>query len=395
MKKILVYVAPFLFSFSAFGADAVLAPLHLLKQVGAPVEAKNEETDLAFTHLSAKWQEKLLLANHEAGKCGGFEVIPSKPGSLSGKAVLDQLVARVKKDETSVQKAVALSPRPEITKALGELKEENVQHTVEWLSSFPSRYNRLPEPNKHVNELETRLKAMLATYPGKFTVSQIEHESTGQHSLRVHLEGSKRPQEIVVLGGHLDSINRYWGDEAPGADDNASGSADLIEALRVLITKGVPERSVEFFWYAGEESGLLGSAEIARAYKEANKDVVAVLQLDMTLFPGAGEFVVGNVSDFTSPWLRSYLVALNDTYTQARLIDDKCGYACSDHASWYRQGYPTLMPFEADMERMNHNIHTEDDVISPSSSFRHAMVFAKIALVFAMDLGNSTARAPH
>jgi leucyl aminopeptidase len=151
---------------------------------------------------------------------------------------------------------------------------------------------------------------------------------------------------------------------------------------------------VEFFWYAGEESGLLGSAEIAQSYKAENKDVVAVLQLDMTLFPGAGEFVVGNVSDFTSAWLRQYLVALNDAYLQVQLIEDKCGYACSDHASWYRQGYPTLMPFESDTSRMNRKIHTDQDVISPQSSFRHSLVFAKIALAMVMDLGNSTERQP-
>ena len=78
----------------------------------------------------------------------------------------------------------------------------------------------------------------------------------------------------------------------------------------------------------------------------------------------------------------------------ARLIADHCGYACSDHASWYRQGYPTLMPFESDTEHMNGQIHTEGDVVSSRTSFSHALAFAKIAVVMGMDLANSSEHQP-
>jgi leucyl aminopeptidase len=185
------------------------------------------------------------------------------------------------------------------------------------------------------------------------------------------------------------------GKQAPGADDNASGSANLIEALRIMLAQPQPQRSIDFFWYAGEEQGLLGSAEIAKTYKAQKADVIAVLQLDMTLYPGAGESIIGSMNDFTSAWLRDYLKAMNDTYLHAQIVDDKCGYGCSDHASWNRQGYPALMPFETTFRGMNHNIHTAKDVITPDSNFRHSMLYTKIALVMAMDLGNSDARQPY
>lgn len=181
---------------------------------------------------------------------------------------------------------------------------------------------------------------------------------------------------------------------APGADDNASGSANLIEALRILMTRPQPERTIDIFWYAAEEQGLLGSAEIAKQYKAEKKDVIAVLQLDMTLFPGSGELVIGSMTDFTSAWLRDYLKAVNETYLHARIVEDRCGYGCSDHASWSRQGYPALMPFEATFKASNKNIHTSKDIISPALSFKHSAVYSKIALVMALDLGNSTARQP-
>jgi leucyl aminopeptidase len=242
--------------------------------------------------------------------------------------------------------------------------------------------------------MQARLQALLANYPGATVVEQVSHSSTRQRSLRVRLLGRLRPSEIVVLGGHLDSVGRSFGQEqgAPGADDNASGSASLVEALRVLASKGVPERTVEFYWYAGEESGLRGSSEIAQTYKREGKDVVAVLQLDMTLFPGSGELVMANISDFTNPWLRSYLAALNEHYVSARLVESRCGYGCSDHASWHRQGFPALFPFEAEFRSSNRDIHTDRDRINSRSSFRHALAFSKVALAMAMDLGNSTAR---
>lgn len=383
---------------AAPATQAALANLSLLERAGAKVLARDESIGVGYAQLTEEMQRKIQAYSHDEGKCGGFEALPADP-LASGPTELANLSARVHRDRAERSRLFAqplsLAKRPEIVAGLADLKEDNLRQTVEWLSSYPSRYNKLSDPNQHVVALEARLKALLKNYKAPYVVEQLAHRSTKQKTVHVRLEGRVRPQEIVVLGGHLDSINMGWFDSgAPGADDNASGSANLIEALRVLSAQGQPERTVEFFWYAGEESGLLGSGEVAKLYKQQNKDVVAVLQLDMTLFPGAGEFVIGNVSDFTSPWLQQYLVALNDTYLQAKVIPDECGYACSDHASWYRQGYPTLMPFEADTERMNPKIHSNGDKINSTVSFRHSLNFAKIALVFAMDLGNSTSRAP-
>ena len=147
-----------------------------------------------------------------------------------------------------------------------------------------------------------------------------------------------------------------------------------------------PARTIEIYWYAGEEGGLLGSAEIAKDAKDKAKKVVGVLQLDMTLFAGSGEFTLGSMTDFTSQEMRDLLVQINRDYIGANIVEDKCGYGCSDHASWYRNGYPTLMPFEATVKGMNGNIHTARDTVSSTSNFRHSAMFTKIALAFLMSL---------
>lgn len=382
---------------SSFASEPVLASASALDAIGAPVLARDSSIDVGYALLTEKQLGALSKRMHDNGKCGGFERLQGT-GLTTAVNALEDLSRLVKKDRALVASRavkVQMDKKPEIEAALREVMEENIRGTVEWLSAFPSRYNKQSSPNVHVEQLKAKLEALVAGFKGRATVELVSHSSTPQKSLRVRLEGKTRPNEIVVMGGHLDSISGWGGgSRAPGADDNASGSACIFEALRILVAKGPADRTMEFYWYAGEESGLLGSAEIARDYKGANKDVVAALQLDMTMFPGSGQLVVGNVDDFTSAWLREYLVAMNDAYLGVRLISDHCGYACSDHASWYRQGYPTLMPFESDTEHMNHNIHTASDVISAQTSFSHAMTFAKIAVVMGMDLANSTARQP-
>lgn len=387
-----------LFSSHAYAANGIIAELKLLDKIGAVTFAREESIGLGYASVTNEQQEKLSALMHADGKCGGFESVelPASSIASSAKRELQSLSLKVAGEARRAKLLTSnFSPGadPALATATEELRAENIRATVAWLSAFPNRYNRDPKANVAIDSMAERIRGVLANSPISWTLDQISHRSTTQKSIRVRFTGKSRPSEIIVVGGHLDSISS--GNLAPGADDNASGSASILEALRVFITKGQPERTVEFFWYAGEESGLLGSSEIAQQYKRESKDVVAALQLDMTMFPGAGKFVIMNTTDFTSAWLQNYLKLMNETYLKVQIVDEVCGYACSDHASWYRQGYPSVFPFEAPFDRYNNNIHTPRDVIGPDSDFEHSLVFAKIALLFAMDLGNSTARQPN
>ncbi|HPI40001.1 MAG TPA: M28 family peptidase, partial [Pseudobdellovibrionaceae bacterium] len=309
---------------------AILADLNMLEELHVPVLKKSKDLNLAYAEISESQQRVLEYKAHSFRKCGGYEnlgtVTPNSINSydsnnsytpFSIENFFETIQAQNYKNSlyaTLPYRAITLDPQPSIQNGISELNEQNLLNNVQWLSAFPDRYNRSTDPNRHVVELKKQLELMLSPTNLKYDISLIVHQSTNQKTIRVQIPGTLRPDEIVVLGGHLDSINQWRSGKAPGADDNASGSSNLIEALRVLSHYPQPERTVEFFWYAGEESGLLGSAEIAREYKNQNKNVIAVLQLDMTLFPGAGEFAIGNVEDYTSSWLRSYLVEINTTY---------------------------------------------------------------------------------
>lgn len=276
--------------------------------------------------------------------------------------------------------------------ALSKVSETNLRATVDFLSTMKSRNHRSADgqnaSDAFMKRIDSTIKdAFTASRAIPYSLEQIQHSSTPMKSIRLTFTGSKSPRDVIVLGGHLDSINQsFFGPKlAPGADDNASGSANVLEVARILASSGVqPERTLEFYWYAGEEGGLLGSAEIASDAKSAaqqgRKNILGVIQLDMTLFPGSGEFTLGSMTDFTSQDMRDRLKVANDQYVFAKVVEDKCGYGCSDHASWYRNGFSTLMPFEAMKDDMNRNIHSERDTNSTALNYRHSAMFSKLAL---------------
>jgi len=213
-----------------------------------------------------------------------------------------------------------------------------------------------------------------------------------QPSVIARIYGNVAPSEIVIIGGHVDSTSST--SVAPGADDDASGSVTVFEIFKVLcthLTTGwVPERTIEFHGYSGEEFGLLGSQAIATNYANAGYNVIGMLQLDMTGYSaGSSTPTIGVVTDsqFTNPALTAFIRSLIYEYTlfENRGTNTACNYACSDHASWARSGYPAAFVFESVFSNSNPYIHTPNDLRSRLNQ-AHMLEFAKLALSFAVEL---------
>jgi leucyl aminopeptidase len=375
----------------------VLADLNFLQAMGIKTQVADVSLNLAIAEVSEYQLQALPHFAHKFKKCGGFELLGENTDALSFFKDISQLNRLNRQYELLSLRMLQVPVKDEIQLAVNQVSTDDLKVTVDWISAFPTRFHKSEFGKKVVNEFFQKLQTGIQESGKSYArVDLIDHIKTPQPSIRVHLEGSLKPQEIVVIGAHFDSITSWGGaGKAPGADDNASGSANILEALRILLSRPQPERSVEFFWYAGEEGGLLGSAEIAATYKNESKQVIGVMQLDMTAFAGSGEAVIGEMTDFTSTWLRDYLRELNKNYVGATWVQDKCGYGCSDHASWYRNGFPTAIPFEATMDTMNQNLHTPADVVSPNYNFKHSAIFAKLAVAYVLDLANSELKQPY
>jgi leucyl aminopeptidase len=86
-----------------------------------------------------------------------------------------------------------------------------------------------------------------------------------------------------------------------------------------------------------------------------------------------------------SPELTRFTMKLIETYVKVPVREDVCGYACSDHASWTRAGYPAVFPFEAMFNNMNKSIHTANDTIE-KLDMDFGLHFTKLATAFAVEL---------
>ncbi|MBF0208681.1 MAG: M20/M25/M40 family metallo-hydrolase [Oligoflexia bacterium] len=284
--------------------------------------------------------------------------------------------------------------KPEIVNLLvPQVNEDNLIAWIKKFSEFKNRYYKSTWGVEAVNKLKTLWEGYAKNRP-EVTIELFKHSKFAQPSLILTIPGKNLSfaDEVVVLGGHVDSTAGYVGGNnvrAPGADDNASGIAVLTETLRILFANDYhPDRTIKFIAYAAEEAGLLGSKEIASNFKKNKVKVVGVLQLDMTNYRGSASDIY-LITDYTNKTQNEFLGKLIDGYLHVSWGQSSCGYGCSDHASWNAQGMIVSFPFEAEANQCSPDIHTERDLIDATQGrAEHSINFAKLALAYAVELGS-------
>lgn len=322
-------------------------------------------------------------------RCGGFVEHDSE---TTGRALLATGTGSFAAAPSLAAPSYAIDNQSVVTPLLTQMQAANIGQTIVDLSSFVNRYYTTTGGVNGSNWIKNKWTT-LASGRSYVTVEQFTHAAWAQKSVIMTIQGTDNASEVVVLGGHLDSINTAGTTEstsAPGADDDASGIASLTETIRVLMESNYrPRRTIKFMAYAAEEVGLKGSAEIAKKYKTDGVNVVGVIQLDMTNYKGSANDIY-IFQDYTNAAQNTFVTNLIKTYQPTLAVGtDRCGYGCSDHASWNAQGYPTSMPFETSMSQSNPKIHTSADTYANmGSQANHALKFARLATSFAVELGS-------
>lgn len=270
---------------------------------------------------------------------------------------------------------------------INRISPNNLTNTVNSMSSFYNRYYTT-QTGIDASQWLKDYWQQLAASRSDISVEYFTH-SWAQSSIIVTIPGEEKADEIVIIGGHLDSINQSnpTNGRSPGADDNASGIAVLSEVLRAIVDNDYkPQRTIQIMGFAAEEVGLRGSKAIASAYKSQGKNVVGMVQFDMTGNNGSNEDIV-MMTDYTTNAQNQFLGQLIDTYLPSVSYGfDQCGYGCSDHASWYQQGFTASMPFESKMADINRLIHTINDTNFDAD---HASKFAKLAVSFISEMAKN------
>lgn len=358
---------------------ASLSPLHNALHASGATLAQLDESQV---------NELSRLMHEEHQRCGGYIVHAS---------YVNALAAAQAPISISSFDAPPIGQDDLVNDLLPNLDKSRILSMITTLSNFTNRYYTTSHgvnASDWIRDDWTSITSGLSFA----SVSQYNHSGWAQDSVIAELRGSEFPDEVIVIGGHLDSTVGFTSENtvAPGADDDASGIATLTEVMRVIANAGhQPKRTIRFMGYAAEEVGLRGSGDIASNYKNSNVNVVGVLQLDMTNYNGSAEDIVF-MTDYTDASQNAYLQGLLDHYLPSiNYSTDRCGYGCSDHASWHNNNFPASMPFEARMSQYNRNIHTRNDTLANmDTSGNHALNFAKLALTYALELANPSGDTP-
>ncbi|KAM7186162.1 hypothetical protein V8F20_011500 [Naviculisporaceae sp. PSN 640] len=284
----------------------------------------------------------------------------------------------------------------DVNPLLGNLSKSEMKDHLTTFTSFHTRYYKSDYGRQSSEWLLKTVRDTIKDAGAEDTVTAEHFEHPwGQNSIIAKIPG--KTNSTIVIGAHQDSINLWLPSilAAPGADDDGSGTVTILEAFRVLlqskdIVQGKHENTLEFHWYSAEEGGLLGSQAIFSAYAKAGRDVKAMLQQDMTGFvtrtlKAGKEESVGVIVDFVDPNLTEFIKKVVTEYCSIPYVETKCGYACSDHASASKAGYPSAFVIESAFEYSDNHIHTTDDLIE-YLSFDHMLQHARLTLAFGYEL---------
>jgi len=180
------------------------------------------------------------------------------------------------------------------------------------------------------------------------------------YNVIAELPGSEKPDELVIVGGHLDS----W-DGATGATDNGTGVCSTLEAARLLTVAGAkPRRTIRFMLWSGEEQGLQGSRAYIKAHPEETPKISAVLVHD-----GGTNYVSGiHALDSMVPLFEEGLERLRSLDAEMKFTIRKVGGLPfgigSDHDSYLSVGVPGFHWLQSGRADYFFGHHTQNDTFT-------------------------------
>src|SRR5262252_30349 len=189
---------------------------------------------------------------------------------------------------------------PDLRALIRQIDPNRIQSTIETLVSFGTRHttSSQTDPNRGIGAAYTwvfqQMQAIAATSNGNMTVQQqtfIQQPVPGRLTAPTSitntiatLQGTANPQRFYVVTGHLDSRVTDVTDsvsDAPGADDDGSGVACVLELARLFAQAPQFPGTIVFATVAGEEQGLFGSTFMAQQMKAAGNDVQGMFSNDI------------------------------------------------------------------------------------------------------------------
>jgi hypothetical protein len=271
------------------------------------------------------------------------------------------------------------APDPEIEHLIDQVSQDGIYTHIGDLTgerevmvngkpyTILTRYTRTDIPIKKATRyaFEYFNQLGLKTYYFHYNLP-VEMGTVEKRNVIAEQTGLLLPDGIVLLIGHLDSTSYNPYIYAPGADDNASGSAGVMQVAEVLSHNSF-DYTIRYVLFTGEEQGLYGSQAYAQYLAEQGENLVAVIDLDMIGYNSDQDPVLefhirkGNSGDSVIANLLSDVIAVYKLDLIPQIVKDGLSY--SDHAPFWNRGYAAVLSVE-DLDDSNPNYHTTGDRLS-------------------------------
>jgi len=249
-----------------------------------------------------------------------------------------------------------------IDSLVSQIHADSVRMFIQQLQDFGTRYCLAANRDSVALWIQSRFFSMGFS---DVQLDSFQYGSTMQKNVIATLPGSTKPAQIIVIGGHHDSYAS--GNPlvfAPGADDNASGTAAVLEIARVLRQTGYhPKSTIKFATFAAEERGLLGSAALASRLRQAGASISLMINHDMISYtsaaPSQRSVDINYYSGFE--YLRDAASSMVISFTDLNSRAGDLNSSGSDSYSFWANGFPAVYFAESQFSPF---YHSSQDVIT-------------------------------
>jgi len=255
------------------------------------------------------------------------------------------------------QASTKVAADPRIQSLVAWVSPDRLAADIQDLESFQTRYATTGNARAAAETIFRRFaEAGVAVHTEEFVSGGVTVSN-----VIATIPGRVSPNQVVIVGAHYDSFARtQYLTTAPGADDNASGTAGVMELARILAGQAF-DFTIRLVAFAAEETGLNGSRDYAVRARQRGEQVVGMLDLDMIAFVDRAPEDVDVTANPASTWLVDHYASLAAAYTglPVRKIVDASSRS-SDHAPFWDQGYSAVEIIE-DVPLANPYYHTTED----------------------------------
>ncbi len=286
---------------------------------------------------------------------------------------------------------------PRIREMLNQVSMDSIEAIVQHLQDYGQRFWNSENAFAASDWIASRMQALgLEVEQQQFTANTWMGSGQAAPNVIGIQRGTLYPDTYVVCGSHFDSFSfeALSGGLAPGADDNATGVAAVLESARIM-TKYEFEYSIVYCAYGCEEMGLHGSEAYASRCQQQGMDIIGYFNNDMNGYLHGEQIHIDCIYPNAVEPIGTYYMNVGSVYyPELPIRHVNFTQGDSDHTSFNNHGYMGIYPFE-DYQNYSPHIHTVNDLIGNSvNSFEMSRQYCQMNIACLAEIANPMGETP-